>query len=693
VLVQEKKVRLAIITSAKDSFCVGADLEQLYPVTDPSIGENASRDGQKHFTRIQKSTYPIVAAVNGLALGGGCELALACHHRLIASNTSMGLPETLLGLLPGAGGTVRLQKLIGIQNALQWILKGAPVKADKCKKQGAVDAVIPAEARFTNEQRFFEGVRAWSGKLVDKPLKPAAGKPKSFVNRLLEDTNFGRTIIIGQATKMLDKLTKKKYLGQYAALKCVIYAASFPAEKAYEYEAKTFGQMLVTPEAKNQCSLYFLEDGTKKLEKKTGLSKEQIPPVTNVGVIGAGVMGSGVAHYYLKKNYGVSLKDISEEAVAKGIAFIDKEFQGEVKKKKLDEKGKAKKMAKLVTGTEDAIFKNCEVIVEAAVEVMSIKKKMLQSLEEQGILDGKRIFATNTSSLSLTELQSVSKYPQQVVGMHFFNPVAKMPLVEVIKGQHTSKEAVAAIYQLALKSGKKPIIVNDAPGFLVNRILGAYMAEAGRLAVQDRADPVKIDKVISSFGMPMGPFRLLDEVGLDVACHVGPVLENGLKSKRFAVDKNIEKMVADGFLGKKNNKGFYQYDPKGKETNMNTTVTSKYLLQNQPADSTFNTQDILDRCVLMMVNEASMILSEGVAATPEDVDIGMVWGTGFPPFRGGLLQYADHRGIPQIVDRLKQLRDKVKDERFAPSEMLAEMAAGKKRFFPDRPFVPYVERH
>lgn len=687
-LVAEKKARVAIITSAKETFCVGADLEQLYPVTDKAVAERASREGQEFFNRIEATKYPVVAAINGLALGGGCELALACHHRVIASDkASMGLPECMLGLLPGAGGCVRLQRQCGIQTALKWILTSAPQKADKCKKAGAVDAVIESAPRYPGENRFLEGARSWAGKLIDKPLRPAKAKAKSLQDKLLENTPFGQKIIVNQSLKKLNEQTKGKYFGQYKALECVMFAANNPPHLAYEKEARTFAELLVMPEAKNQCSLYFLDDGTKKLEKKTGVPKDKIPQLKNVGVIGAGVMGSGIVHLFANKGHATAVKDISQEAVDKGIAFVRGEFEAAEKKGK---GSAASKMKLVVGGTTDAVFKTSDVIVEAAVEVMDIKKKLLKEMEANGTLDGKKLFATNTSSLSLTELQSVSKYPETIVGMHFFNPVKAMPLVEVIKGKQTSKEAAAAIYQLALKCGKKPIIVNDAPGFLVNRILGVYMAEAGRLAINDRADPMRVDEAILAFGMPMGPFRLLDEVGLDVACHVGPVLQNGLKSKRFQVDERMEVLVKDGFLGKKNKKGLYRYDEKGKAQGMNTTVTAKYL--NSNPDTTFSSTDIIDRCVLLMVNEASMILTEGVAYSPEDVDIGMVWGTGFPPFRGGLLQYADHRGIDKIVDRLNQLQDKCKDERFAPSQMLKDMAKGNKRFFPSRPFVPYVER-
>jgi 3-hydroxyacyl-CoA dehydrogenase len=411
--------------------------------------------------------------------------------------------------------------------------------------------------------------------------------------------------------------------------------------------------------------------------------------VKNVGVIGAGVMGSGIAQLFVNKKYNVALKDVDQARVDAGVQFIQGEFDKVIKRKRATAEDVKKKMSLLRPGTDDSVFNETDVIIEAAVEIMDIKKKIVQGLEDKKVLDGKKSFATNTSSLSVTDLQSVSKFPDKVVGMHFFNPVAKMPLVEVIVGDKTSKETAAAIYNLALKTGKKPIIVKDAPGFVVNRVLGVYMAEAGRL-VEDGADPIKVEQAILNFGLPMGPFGLLDMVGLDVACHVGPVLEKGLKSKRFSTHPKIREMMEQGYLGKKVRKGFYRYDEKGKELGIDATVVAKYLTTSP--DSTFPAADIVDRCILLMVNEAAMILGEGVAATPEDVDTGMVWGTGFAPFRGGLLQYADHRGIQAIVDRLTQLQNKHKDDRFAPAPLLKEMAAKKTRFFPNRPFVPYVER-
>ncbi|KAH9598652.1 3-hydroxyacyl-CoA dehydrogenase [Trypanosoma melophagium] len=688
-LVAENKARVAIIASAKSAFCVGADLDQLYPLTDRKTASEAVKMGHELFGRIQQEPFPVVAAINGLALGGGFELTLACHHRLLASNGSVGLPECLLGLLPGAGGTVRLQRFVGLATAVQWIMTGAPAKATKAKKVGVLDAVIEAEPRWEGEERFFEGVRRWSGRLVDKPLKPMRRKNISLMDRFLERTSFGRKMVGNKTIETLNKKTKGKYIAQYKALEAIIYSAAHSDKEGLAKEQEIFSELLLTPEAKNQIALYFLDEGMKKSERKTGISKDKVPPVRKVGVIGAGVMGSGIVHYFANKGIPVAVKDVKQEAVEKGIEIVRVEFKKAMERKKITPAVMEAKMKLVTGGTTDAVFHDVDVIVEAAVEVMDIKKKIIQEMENQGVINGKNFFATNTSSLSLTEMQTVSKYPERIVGMHFFNPVSKMPLVEVIKGKKTSAEAAAVIFNLALKTGKKPIIVNDAPGFVVNRILGVYMAEASRLAIEEEVDLALIEKALLNFGMPMGPFRLLDEVGLDIACHVGPVLSEGMKAKRFAVGSKVEQMMKDGYLGKKNGKGIYRYDAKGKEMGMNNETLGKYFPQSKKSK---DESEIVDRCVFLMVNEASYILQEGVASTPEDVDIGMIWGTGFPAFRGGLLQHADQRGLQAVVDRLQQFQDERNDDRFAPSPLLLTMENEGKRFFPNRPFVPYKER-
>lgn len=690
-LVGRTKVQYAILASAKSAFCVGADIDQMYPITDAAVAAKVPAIGHKLFTRIENSSFPVIAAINGFALGGGFELSLACHSRAIASDAKVGFPECLLGLLPGGGGTVRTQRLCGLTKTVQWIMTSQQVKAQAAKKAGAVDVVLPGEDRYPRECRFYHEVRRWAGqRFSDRPPRPATRKTVTLTDRLLEGTSFGRRMVADKAIKTLNKRTRGKYIAQYKALECIMYSATRTNQEGFDKECTAFGELLTSPEAKNQMSLYFLDEGMKKSEKKTGIPKAQVPEVKKVGVIGAGVMGSGIVHYFANKSIPVAVTDLKQEFVEKGIRRVHDEFQLAVKRKRMDEATLKRKMSIVSGGTIHEAFKDVDVIVEAAVEVMETKKQVIQQLERDGLIHGGNLFATNTSSLSLTEMQEVSKYPENIVGMHFFNPVSRMPLVEVVKGKKTSAKAAAVIFNLALGTGKKPIIVNDGPGFLVNRILGVYMAEAGRLAMVDGCHPAKIDAAILDFGMPMGPFRLLDEVGLDVAVHVGPVLHNGLKSDRFAVGEGINRMVADGILGKKNGKGFYKYDESGKEGGLNTESIAKYI--GPSLNGVLSDADIVDRCVLLMVNEASLILAEGIANSPEDVDIGMIWGTGFPAFRGGLLQYADHRGIENIVDNLNRLALSTKSERFKPSQMLVDMANDNKRFFPNRPWVPYVER-
>ncbi|CBZ27975.1 trifunctional enzyme alpha subunit, mitochondrial precursor-like protein [Leishmania mexicana MHOM/GT/2001/U1103] len=691
-LVEKGEAQFAILASAKSTFCVGADIDQMYTVTDPAVAVQVPTVGHQLFNRIEQEKFPIVAAINGLALGGGFEMSLACHQRLMASTAKVGFPECMLGLLPGGGGTVRTQRLCGLTKTVQWIMTSKQIKPQEAKSAGACDAIISADDRWNGEHRFYEGVRKWAGQyLSDKPARLSKRKNISLMDQVLERTTFGRRKIADETIKMLNKKTKGKYIAQYKALECIMYSATHSNQQGFDKECRGFAELLCSPEAKNQMSLYFLQEGMKKSADKTGVPKDKVMPVNRVGVIGAGVMGSGIAHYFAKNNIPVAVKDLKEESVKRGITNVRAEFERAVRRKRMVTAELDRKMALVTGGTTNEVLRDADVIVEAAVEVMDIKKKVIQQLEQDGVLHSKSLFATNTSSLSLTEMQTMAKCPHNIVGMHFFNPVSKMPLVEVIKGKSTSSEAAAAIFNLALKTGKIPIIVNDGPGFLVNRILGVYMAEAGRLAVDERCHPACVDEAILAFGMPMGPFRLLDEVGLDVACHVGPVLTNGLKSDRFSVSTAISQMVKDGYLGRKNNKGFYTYTAEGKDAGLNDGLLQKYL--GKELSASVSKTEIVDRCVLLMVNEATRILDEGIAMSPEDVDTGMVWGTGFPPFRGGLLQYADHRGIANVVAALEQLQRKTKKDYFAPTETLKKMAIDGNRFFSTRPYVPYQERH
>jgi len=686
---QKGNCKVCILTSAKKRFCVGADITEFYQTTNKSELAGRLVAGKAAMKKLTALPIPTVAAINGDALGGGLEIALACDYRVAATSSkhNLGLPEVMLGVIPGLGGTVRTPKLIGIQNALTYVLQGKNMKTSKAKSIGLVDALVEDEDRYPGENRFLGGVRTYAGTVMDKK-RPELGKKVGWADWFLGCTPPGRFIVTQQTLKTLDKATKGRYPAPYRAFESVMNAAkTSDLDSAMEVESNGFMDMCVTAQSKAMMSLFFLQERCKKMETQAAhFAAEDAVKTNTVGVLGAGVMGSGIAHWAAKNKLRTVMKDISEEAVAKGMAFIQGEFDGQLKKKRLDKEAHRAALDRVVGTVSNDELKDCAVIIEAAVEIMDIKKKMVQELESSGVLNGNSIFATNTSALSITELASVSKHPENIVGMHFFNPVGKMPLVEVIVGAKTSRKAAATVYKLALDMGKFPVVVKDAPGFLVNRVLGIYMSEAGQMLIQG-CDPVKVDKMVVEFGMPMGPFRLLDEVGIDVGAKVGPTLHDGL-GKRFILNPKLDELVASGDLGKKTGRGFYKYGDKGKQGELQAERLKK--LGVLTGDEKFAYDEVVDRCILSMVNEAALILEEKVADCAEDVDLGMVFGTGFAPFRGGLLSYADNRGIPEVVAALKRLEGKYGD-RFTPAPLLQKMAAEKTIFFPSRPLVRLSE--
>lgn len=579
---------------------------------------------------------------------------------------------------------MRLPRLVGLQQSLQIILPGAAVSATKAKKIGLVDVVLPAGDRYPHENRFYHNVRSFAGRIFEKSF---SSKPpgKTLQDRFLDNTALGRFIVGWMAERNLNKLTHGKYPAAYVALDTVKRNLSVPPQQAFKNEAVAFGKLSATAESKNLMALFFLMEGAKKRAELTNHAPVQ--PIHKVGVIGAGVMGSGIAQLVAHKNLRVHMKDIKDEFVSKGMDKISELFKGMVSRRRMTPEDCKRKLGLVTGSTSNEGFRDAQIVIEAAVEQMKLKQVILRECEQ--VLGANDIFATNTSSLSITELQSVATRPENVVGMHFFNPVHKMPLVEVVRGKFTSDAAVATVYELALQLGKTPVIVGDGPGFLVNRILGIYLNEAGRLLAEG-ADIKAVDSALLQFGMPMGPFRLLDEVGLDVGTHVAEVMHQGL-GERFAPPPNgdmIGKMVASGRLGKKSGQGFYRYN-KGRSEGIDPFVSQQLSVMRKAR--AIPSAEVVDRCVLLMVNEAARILEEGIAARPEDVDLGMVFGTGFPPFRGGLLQHADSLTVSAVVQRLNEFHAKL-GARYRPAPLLVKMAAEGKRFFPDRPLAPYVER-
>ena len=665
---------LILLSGKEGNFIAGAKIEEIENITDPKDGAEKAALGQAVFSKIAALPFPTIAVIDGACVGGGLELVLACDYRLArdSEKTRMGLPEVRLGIIPGFGGTQRLPRLIGIQRALDFILTGKLVDAQRAYRAGVVDRVIPREFPPQQLRRLGLGFAL--------EIQSAEAREKIAVRRnranpqtlLLEKNIFGRKVLFDQARRRTLAETKGHYPAAELALEAVDKGfAKKDINEGLKIEAELLGKAVVTNVSKNLVKVFYLTETVKKdsgVENYAGVTQE----FNKIGVLGAGLMGGGIAQLMAQNNFTTRMKDVNLVAVAKGMEAAAKIFNESVKRRRMTPKEMQNKMA-LISGAADySGFKNADLVIEAIVEILDVKKKVFAEID--ALLPSHSILASNTSSLPITEMARATKRPDKFAGLHFFNPVHRMPLIEVIRGADTSDATVASLVAFSKKIGKTPIVVlKDSAGFLVNRILGAYMAEAGRMLIEG-ANIEQLDSALVEFGMPMGPINLFDEVGIDVAAKVSHILENAFGS-RMAGEGMLDKIVESGRLGKKNGKGFYVYDGKNKKID-----PAIYALIPKTGKFDGNSAEIQDRCVLQMVNEAARCLAEGVVRRPEDVDVGMIFGTGFPPFRGGLLRYADARGIDNIVGKLETLAEKY-GERFKPAERLMEMKQNGRKFY------------
>jgi 3-hydroxyacyl-CoA dehydrogenase/enoyl-CoA hydratase/3-hydroxybutyryl-CoA epimerase len=655
-----------IVSSAKDGiFIVGADIDEIIVITDAKVGEQAAAQGQGIFTKIEKLPFPVICLIDGVSMGGGTELALACHYRLATDSpkTKIALPEVMLGIIPGFGGTQRMPRLIGLQRALPLILSGKTLDAVRAYKTGLVDKVIPSSFPEKYAEEFVQEILAGKkAKYVERR------KVKGLFNIFLE--TLGKGIIYSQARKSVLKETKGHYPAPLKALQSVREGFSKPLEAGLKIEAQYLGEMVATPISKNLIRIFRL---TEDIKKNNGVQDKNIktPSIAHAGVLGAGVMGGGIAYLFSNNNIEVRLKDINHQAIGLGLDSAKKIYDRLVKRRRMTRQEFNRKMS-LISGTLDYQgFGRCDVVVEAVVENMELKKKVIGEIAP--FLHDECILSSNTSSLSITEMAAAYKEPEKFVGMHFFNPVHRMPLVEIIRGKQTSDHTVAAIYAFSKKLGKTPIVVKDGPGFLVNRLLMPYLNEAGFL-LEEGIRVETLDQAMLDFGMPMGPCLLLDEVGIDVAYKVGKIFENAFGS-RVQGSHAVEKLVSDKRLGKKGKLGFYIHGDK------KAIVDEKVYSLIQPQGSSQATkEEMVERMTYAMINEAAMCLAEGIAGRVDDIEIGMIFGTGFPPFRGGLMRYADSEGIAKIVDRLDALSQK-HGVRFKPCDYLLQMKKSGKKFY------------
>lgn len=635
---KNKKIKLLLIKSTKkDNFIAGADINEIKSLNTKKDAIKKVKQGQEILSKIAKLRCITLAYIHGTCLGGGTELALCCDFRVATDDpkTLIGLPEVNLGIIPGFGGTQRLPRLVGLINSLPMILTGKTVNYKKAYRIGLVDGYFPKGYEKLKLNEFAE-------KLLDSSFRKKL-KQRRNKRPLIEKISYLREIIFKKAKGNIIKKTKGKYPAPLAALKVVRYTHKVNLEKGLKFELECFSKLVIGDVCKNFINLYFVNE---KIKKDPGVEgKVKAKTITHAGVIGSGIMGGGIAWFYSKLNIPVRMRDINWKGIGLGYQQINKIYKTLLKIRKITKSEMINKLSLVTATTGVTGFKNCDIVSEAVIEDMSVKKQVLKDFENH--LSKECIIASNTSSLSINEMSKALKHPERFIGMHFFNPVNRMPLVEVIPGKKTSKETIATTVALIKKSGKTPIVVKDGAGFLVNRILLTYINESFKL-LDEIGDIKRIDKLIEDFGMPMGPFTLSDTVGLDVGYKVALTLEEEF-GKRMKVSPLITKIYKEhNLLGKKGGVGFYIYKDKKSATKIEKLINKITKKSNAPEinpniknyctlkGKKLSDKEIVNRLINVMIKEAKLCLKEGVVSSPEHLDLAMIMGTGFPPHKPGL---------------------------------------------------------
>lgn len=663
-------IRGVVLTSGKpDSFLAGANIKWFSELTDAAIATDAIRQAQALFDRLERVHTdfgkPVVAAIHGACLGGGCELALACSHRVATDHpkTQLGQPEVQLGLMPAGGGTQRLPELIGIAPALDIILTGRPVRPAKAKKLGLVDAVVPPAklAEIAHRQVLDAigssgsdsgGVRSWLS---------SAG-----LQRLALETNpLGQGVLFKQARQKLLAETKGNFPAPERALEAVRIGVQEGRRAGLDAEARFFGELVVSPESRALRSIFFAT--------RSGPPTEGARTVRKVGVLGGGLMGAGIATVTtLRAKRPVRIKEVDPAGVGRALAYVAKVVNQRVERRRLRPFEGEQAMLR-VTGTTDwSGFADVDLVIEAVFEDLALKQGMVKEVE--AVVRPDTVFATNTSSLPIRQIAAAAARPENVVGMHYFSPVEKMPLLEVVVTDQTSKETEATAVDFGQKQGKTVIVVNDGTGFYTSRVLGPYSAEALHLLTEG-ASIEDIDDAVEAWGFPVGPLRLADEVGLDVGAKIGKILVDAF-GERMAAPDLMAGLVASDRKGRKNRRGFYAYDDTGRRDGVDASVYTD--LGIQPTGSVPRAE-IQERVSLALINEAVRCLDEGILRSASDGDIGAVMGIGFPPFRGGPFFWIDQVGPAEVVRRLRALAER-HGPRFEPATALVKAAETTTKF-------------
>lgn len=631
-------VKGVLVTSAKSTFIVGADITEFLTLfADIEHTKKWVHNASRVFDKLEDLPIPTVAAVNGFALGGGCEAILACDFRVADETAMIGLPEVKLGLIPGFGGTVRLPRLIGPDNALEAMTTGKTYKPANALGMGLVDAVVSSE-------HLREGALSMLRDAIAGDLDwQAARKPKL---EPLQANNTERLMTFSTAKGMVWAKAGKHYPAPHAAVEVVERGAGEPRDAALLVENELFVKLAQTDACRAQVGIFLADQVVKSKSKK--LSKQATKHIKRAGVIGAGIMGGGIAYQSAVKGVPVVMKDIKQEALDLGLQEATNILGKGLSRGWFDATKVAATLNKITTTVHNNELENVDIVVEAVVESPKVKASVLSQIEK--VVAEDTIIASNTSTISIDRLAESLEHPSRFCGMHFFNPVHKMPLVEIIRGKKTSEETIAAVTAYAIQMGKTPIVVNDCPGFLVNRVLFPYFAGFSML-LDDGVNFTDIDKVMEKeFGWPMGPAYLCDVVGLDTADHASGVMAAGFPERMPRNEAGaIAQLAAAERFGQKNGKGFYEYgvDKRGKPTKVvNNDVYEVIGEKAGEADK----EEIILRCMIPLVNEMVRCLEEGIVDSAEEADIALIYGLGFPPFRGGAIRYLETVGLKQFVE-------------------------------------------
>jgi 3-hydroxyacyl-CoA dehydrogenase/enoyl-CoA hydratase/carnithine racemase len=658
-------IKALILTGTGKNFIAGADITELYKVKERETVLPVVLEAARFLNGIEVGPKPVIAAINGNALGGGLETAMACHYRVAAKGASLGQPEVQIGIIPGAGGTQRLPRLIGLPNALEMITVGKPINAEKAYSRGLVDETVGQEV------------------LLDTALKAAHRFISGELNLGMRRTRNINDRIPSAAekqallnySKMMAAQKAKGYIAPFKAIEAVEKGLSYDIEADIEREVGLFSDCAVSDVAKNLMGIFFNTRAAGRLPRIKGIDPAKI---RKVGMLGGGVMGSGIVNLLLKGGFDAVLWDINDEAVEKAVNSVRKTFDYPIKKKKMTRTDLDRMMQDhLTTTTSLEDIEKVDLVIEAVLEDMNIKQDIWKRLE--GICRPDAIFATNTSALPITQMATVLKDPGRMIGLHFFNPAHRMQLLEIICAEKTSDQTLSTSVAFARAIKKVPIVVNDGPGFYVSRQLGGLMAGFIPL-IAEGVDPLVIDRAMVDFGMPMGPATLSDLTGIDINYHVAQTFAQAM-GERYKMHPLTELIFQTGCYGRKTGAGYFDYSGEKPVPNPKVfKVIENYLKENDISPKKMPHQEIIDLMLANAINEAAYMIQEGICDRPQDMDLAMIYGTGFPPYRGGILRYADAWGISNVYGYLVKQEAEL-GNRFKPAALLKEMAESGDTFY------------